>query len=293
MTPARRAMARAEIIVRSAAYLERHGVDSPRANAEALLMHLLRTDRAALYARRDGLDEATARMFGRALCQRCHGTPLQHLTGEQQFFDLVLEVEPGVFVPRPETEVVVEAALERLQGAHRPVVLDIGTGTGAVALGLKRFRPDALILATDVSPAAVTLAERNARRLSLEIDVRLGSLFDPVPGALERRLDLVASNPPYVTRAEYESLPREVRAEPYEALVGRENLFERLVEAASAWLAPGGWLVTEIGAAQGGDVGKLFEGAGFCQVGVLPDLAGRDRVVVGRRPPGETGNRAR
>ena len=271
----------ADLVRRSAAYLAAHGVESPRATAEALLMHLLGTDRVGLYARTDGLDTATARLYGRALCQRCSGTPLQHLTGEQQFMDLALAVSPRVFVPRPETEGLVEAALEALEAVAAPVVVDVGTGTGAVALAIKRHRRDARVLATDVSEAAVTLARQNAARHGLDVEVRKGDLLSPLPADLRGRLDLVVSNPPYVAREEYETLPQEVRAEPYEALVGGTQVHERLIELAPEWLAPGGWLVVEIGADQGATVRALFE-ATLDGVEVLPDLAGRDRVVRGR-----------
>ncbi|HEX9411579.1 MAG TPA: peptide chain release factor N(5)-glutamine methyltransferase [Actinomycetota bacterium] len=273
----------ADLVRRSAVYLAAHGVESPRATAEALLMHFLGTDRARLYARIDGLDTATARLYGRALCQRCSGTPLQYLTGEQQFMDLALKVSPGVFVPRPETEGLVEAALEAIAAVATPVVVDVGTGTGAVALAIKRHRPDARVLATDVSEAAVTLAARNATRHGLDMEVHQGDLVRPLPPVLRGRLDLLVSNPPYVTQEEYETLPEEVRAEPYEALVGGTEVHRRLVELAPAWLVPGGWLVVEIGADQGAQVGALFE-ARLDHVEVLPDLAGRDRVVRGRTP---------
>ncbi len=273
----------AEVVTRAAQYLERHGVESPRVTAEALLTYFLDTDRAGLYAREEGLDTTTARLYGRALCQRCHGVPLQYLTGEQQFLDLVLGVAPGVFVPRPETEVLVERALEALEGRPEPAVVDAGTGTGAIALAIARRRPDARVWATDVSPDAVGVARANASRHALEIEVLEGDLLDPVPAAQRGRLDLVVSNPPYVTREEYEDLPPEVRAEPEEALVGGTEIHRRLAVEASEWLAPGGWLVVEIGSEQGDEVGDLlserFEG-----VEVLPDLAGRDRVVRAELP---------
>ena len=270
----------AEVVTRAADYLSRHGVESPRDTAEALLQYFLGTDRAGLYARTEGLDSRTARLFGRALCQRCHGVPLQYLTGEQQFLDLVLGVAPGVFVPRPETEVLVERALDVLPGSP-PTVVDVGTGTGAVALAIKRRRPDATVVATDVSEDAVAVARANASRHGLEVEVLLGDLLDPVARELRGRVDLVVSNPPYVTEEEYRDLPAEVRAEPYEALVGGLDVHRRLAEEGSRWLRPGGWLVMEIGAAQGGDVGALLE-EHFTDVVILPDLAGRDRVVRGR-----------
>jgi release factor glutamine methyltransferase len=267
-----------EVVSRAADYLDRHDVESPRETAEALLEYFLETDRAGLYARDEGLDTRTARQFGRALCQRCHGVPLQYLTGEQQFFDLVLGVAPGVFVPRPETEVLVERALEVLP--DRGTVVDVGTGTGAVALAIKRFRPAASVWATDVSMDAVRVARANASRHGLGIEVVPGDLFSRLPGDLRGGVHLVVANPPYVTREEYADLPAEVRAEPYEALVGATDVLRRLVEEAPTWLAPGGWLAMEIGSSRGEEVRRLmaerFEG-----VEVLPDLAGRDRVVRG------------
>ena len=266
------------MVSRAADYLDRHDVESPRETAEALLEYFLETDRAGLYARDEGLDTRTARLFGRALCQRCHGVPLQYLTGEQQFFDLVLGVASGVFVPRPETEVLVERALEVLP--DRGTVIDVGTGTGAVALAIKRFRPAASVWATDVSMDAVRVARANASRHGLGIEVVPGDLFSHLPGDLRGGVDLVVANPPYVTREEYADLPAEVRAEPYEALVGATDVLSRLVEEAPTWLAPGGWLAMEIGSSRGEEVRRLmaerFEG-----VEVLPDLAGRDRVVRG------------
>jgi release factor glutamine methyltransferase len=269
-----------EVVVRATDYLSRHGVAEPRATAEALLLYFLGTDRAGLYARTEGLDTRTAKLFGRALCQRCHGVPLQYLTGEQQFFDLVLGVAPGVFVPRPETEVLVQRAVEVLPNGE-PVVVDVGTGTGAVALAIKRFHPQATVVATDRSPDAVRVARANASRHALEVEVLEGDLLAPVPERLRGEVDLVVSNPPYVTRSDYDSLPVEVRAEPYEALVGGTDVHQRLAEGAPTWLRVGGWLVLEVGAAQGPDVRALLEGR-FDPVEVLPDLAGRDRVVRGR-----------
>src|SRR2546427_8928479 len=160
----------AQVVRRSAQYLASHGVDSAQQEAEELLMRLLGVTRAQLYARTEGLDMRTARSFGRALCQRCKGTPLQYLTGRQQFLELTLKVVPGVFVPRPETEILALSALEVIEGATAPVAVDIGTGTGAVALILKKRRPDATVIATDLSRIAVAVARSNAVDLGLDIE---------------------------------------------------------------------------------------------------------------------------
>jgi release factor glutamine methyltransferase len=270
-----------EVVTRASVYLAQHEVESPRETAEALLLYFLGTDRVGLYARAEGLDTRTAKLYGRALCQRCHGVPLQYLTGEQQFLDLVLGVAPGVFVPRPETELLVERSLEVLEQDAEPVVADVGTGTGAIALAIKRRRPDASVFATDISEEAVAVARANASRHALDITVLHGDLLSPLPQELRGTLGLVVSNPPYVTREEYETLPEEVKAEPYDALVGGTNVHRRLAESAPGWLSSGGWLVMEIGAEQGSELRRTFA-EWFEGVEVLPDLAGRDRVVRAR-----------
>ena len=272
-----------EVLARATRYLERHGVPSARTNAEVLLMHVLGTDRGDLYARAEGLDAREARMFGRALCQRCAGTPLQHLTGEQAFRGIVLEVRPGVFVPRPETEVLVDVGLRTVRDAESPVVVDVGAGSGAVALAVKNERPDAKVLATDLSPEAVELTCANVARLGLEVDVREGDLLEPLPPELRGWVDLVLCNPPYVTLEEYTDLPPEVRAEPALALLGGIEVHERLAAQALRWLRDGGALAVEIGEGQGQAVSDLLRRS-FADVRVHADLAGRDRVVVGRRP---------
>jgi release factor glutamine methyltransferase len=186
-----------------------------------------------------------------------------------------------VFVPRPETEVLVERALDVLDGRREPLIVDVGTGTGAVALAIKRFRPDAHVMATDVSAEAVAVARANASRHALDVEILEGDLLSPLPSELGGAMDLVVSNPPYVTADEYRDLPEEVRAEPYDALVGGVDVHRQLATQAPAWLRPGGWLVVEIGATQGREVRRLMDER-FRSVEILPDMAGRDRVLRGR-----------
>jgi release factor glutamine methyltransferase len=273
----------AEVLRRASGYLDRHGIESPDATAEILLMHVLGTDRAGLYARASGLDTREARMFGRAICQRCAGTPVQHLTGDQPFRGITLEVRPGVFVPRPETELLVGHALAELGGREAPVVVDAGTGTGAIALAVKDERPDATVFATDLSAEAVELARANAGRLGLAVTVLEGDLLEPLPLVLRGRVDVVVSNPPYVPAEDVEDLPAEVRADPVLSLAGGIDVYERLGTQASGWLRGGGVLAVEIDARLGDPVVRALSSA-FAEVRVEPDLAGRDRVVLARAP---------
>jgi release factor glutamine methyltransferase len=271
------------VLKRATDYLERHGVECPRETAEALMMVILRTDRAGLYSRNEDLDPRETRMFGRAICQRGSGTPLQHLTGEQAFRRISLEVRPGVFIPRPETEVLVSVALDQLRSDDAPVVVDVGTGTGAVALAIKDERRDATVFATDLSPEAVVLARTNAARLGLDVTILEGDLLQPLPEELRGWVDLVVSNPPYVTEEEFADLPEEVRLEPKLALVGGIEIYERLAHESLRWLRDGGTLVVETGESHGAQVAAALCPA-LHDVRLERDLAGRDRVVVGRRP---------
>ena len=247
------------------------------------MMHVLGTDRAGLYSRTEALDTREARMFGRAICQRCTGTPLQHLTGEQGFRRIVVEVRPGVFVPRPETEVLVGLALDAVAGIEDPVVVDVGTGTGAIALAVKDERPDATVYATDRSAEALELAASNAQRLGLDVHLLEGDLLAPLPDELRGWVDLVVSNPPYLTPNEYADLPPEVKADPEFALLGGPDVYERLAAEALRWLRDGGVLAVETGASQGRALADALSRS-FRDVRVEPDLAGRDRVVLARRP---------
>ena len=273
----------ARLVVETAKFLADHDVETPEAEAEILLAHLLRTNRAGLYARSEDPTDEERDLLARMLLVRASGVPLQHLTGDQPFFGLRLRVRPGVFIPRPETEVLVEQALQCLRTAAHPIVVDVGMGTGAVALAIKKERRNARVLATDASEEAVALAGENARELGLGIEVLRGDLLSPLPGDLRGEVDLIVSNPPYVTEEEYAQLPDVVRADPREALVGGTELHARLAREAPAWLRPGGWLAMEIGAGQGDEVAGLLSER-YERVEVVPDLAGLDRVARGRLP---------
>lgn len=270
-----------EVLARAEDYLERHGVASPRVSAEVLLSHVLGVDRAGLYLRDAPLDADEARAFGRALCLRCEGTPLQHLTGEQPFRRLILEVREGVFIPRPETELLVDHALQTIAGVAEPRVVDVGTGTGAIALAIASERPDARVIAVDRSPEALSLARDNARRLGLDVDVRAGDLLDDLGPEFDGTVDLVVSNPPYVRPEHYGALPEEVRRDPYEALIGGIDVMRRIAAGAQRLLRPGRALALEIGDDQLDEVRDVL--AGWRDVTGFPDLVGRERIVVARR----------
>lgn len=274
----------AQVVRHAAGYLEGHGVQSPLPTAELLLASVLRTSRSGLYLRHEDLSDAEARSFGRALSRRCAGVPVQHLTGEQGFRRLRLSVRPGVFIPRPETEVLVGAALDAIAGAGAPVVLDIGTGTGAVGLAIADEHPGAEVWATDRAPEAVALARENAHRLGLSMHVLEGDLFSSVPQVLRSRVDLVVSNPPYVRPDAFDALPDDVRADPPLALLGGPEGYGVLAGAAATWLRPGGTLVLEIGETDDEAVRETLTSAGYVDVRTVPDLNGRDRVVLAHRP---------
>jgi release factor glutamine methyltransferase len=273
-----------EAVRRGAEYLARHGVAAPEANAERLMLHVLGVERAALLSRRDGLSADEAKTFGRLLCRRCSGIPLQHLTGEQGFRHLVLAVRPGVFVPRPETEIVVDAALEAIAAVGEPIVLDLGTGSGAIALSIAHEHVGAQVWATDRAPEAVALAGENAARLDLPVTVLEGDLFDPVPERLRGEVDLVVSNPPYVPEERRPHLPAEVLADPGGAVFGGPEVSRRIWRRSASWLREGGHVVLEIDDEAGEATVAMARDAGFADVTVRPDLAGRPRVVTGRRP---------
>jgi release factor glutamine methyltransferase len=255
-------------------------VDSPRLDAEVLLAHALGTDRAGLvrYPARE-LDPAASRWFRDAIRRRSvERVPVAYLTGTRGFRNLDLAVDPRVLVPRPETEHLVEAALGLPAGAR---VHDVGTGSGAVALALKDERPDLVVSASDISDDALEVARGNASRLGLDVSFARADLLDGV----DPDLDAIVSNPPYVADDYRPLLPPDVlRHEPEVALFGGSQglaAIRPLVTQAAATRAT--FLALEVGASQAPIVRALVASAGFADVEVVRDLAGIERVVVGRR----------
>jgi release factor glutamine methyltransferase len=258
---------------------------APALEAELLLARALKVDRAYLYAHpATEIGADLARRFQALVRRRARGEPLAYITGEQEFWSLPLSVTPDVLIPRPETEHLVERALERLSEGGSARVADIGTGSGAIALAIASERPAASVHAVDVSEAALAVARDNARRLGLDnVRFHLGSWCAP----LEGQFDLVASNPPYVRDGDPHLEQGDLRFEPRIALTpGSDELaaFRSIADGARERLRPGGWLLFEHGFEQGPAVRALLERRGWRSVASYRDLARRERVTAARRP---------
>jgi release factor glutamine methyltransferase len=251
------------------------GSDSPRLDAEVLLADAMGVDRAVIVADPGReIDPDAARAFQDAVRRRTRREPVAYILGRRGFRHLELDVDPRVLVPRPETEHVVEAALGLPRGAR---VVDVGTGSGAIALALKDERPDLQVTGTDVSADALDVARANGARLGLDVSWRQGDLLAGV-----REVDAIVSNPPYVQAGA--RVPPELGFEPEAALLAGPSgleVYERLVPAAAATTAT--FAAFEIGHGQAADISGLFRSAGWARIGLVRDLAGIERVVVAER----------
>lgn len=269
-------------------YLSEKGFENGRLESELLLAKVLGVARLDLYLQFDRpIKPGELKAFKASLLRRAGREPLQYILGTTAFRELELRVDTRALIPRPETEVLVGEVLSRVgEKGSKLTGLDVGTGSGAIALSLLKEGPFRKMVATDISPTALDLARENAVATGLgeSLDLRQGMLLDPVePG---ERFDVVVSNPPYVPCSEEDSLQPEVRDwEPKDALfAGPEGLdvVLPLVRVAPNSLSPGGLLAIEIGASQGTRVAQAMEETGhFSEVSVLPDLAGRDRIALG------------
>ena len=271
-----------DLLVAATEELERAGVPSPRVDAEWLLAHTLGISRTHLYADGDEAPPDRERVFRELVARRATREPLAYVLGEWGFRRLTLRVDPRVLIPRPETEAVVERCLELLADNTAPRVLDIGVGSGAIALAIADEHPGARVVATDNSSGALAVANENRAQADLALRVELvhGELF----AGLEGPFDLIVSNPPYVRPEEVAGLEPEVaRFEPREALIAH-GVTEAIVEQALPRLAPGAPLVLETADGDAHDVAALLAGLGYEDVRIGEDLAGRERVVDGRAP---------
>ena len=272
-----------DALARATARLAEAGIESARLEAELLLARACDDcARALLYAELDrSMSDEQQDAFERNVARREKREPLAYVLGEWGFRRLTLKTDRRALIPRPETEIVVERALEHLSGLAEPDVLDVGTGTGAIALALVDEHPGIRVTAIDASPEALALARENLDLAAVNGRVQLIE-HDLTSGLGEAQFDLVVSNPPYVEPEELATLEPEVRDwEPHIALVA-PGATEAVAGAATEALRPGGWLVLETAATAGERVRRLLEEVGYEQVTITPDLAGRDRVVEGR-----------
>jgi release factor glutamine methyltransferase len=291
-----RAMSIGDLARQGAARLSRAGIEQAGLETAWLLEHALRVTPLDLRLNESQIVEGEGlRRAQTLLARRADREPLQYLLGTQEFCGLEFEVEPSVLIPRPETELLVEAAV-RCAGMHpaagrRPVVADVGTGSGCIAVSLARRMPLAVLHATDRSAEALRVARRNAERHDVAGQVTFleGDLLKPLRASgLSGRVDIVVSNPPYIAEREWEALQPEVRLfEPRIALAGGEDglaVYRRLVQEAVEFLSADGWLIMEVGQGQAQSVRVLLGATKqYGVVDVRPDQAGIDRVVCAQR----------
>jgi release factor glutamine methyltransferase len=266
-----------EALDQATATLERAGIPSPDVDAEWLLAHVLGVRRSELYG---ATVDGELAEFDLLVERRAQREPLAYILGEWGFRGLTLAVDPRVLIPRPETEAVVERCLALLEHVDQPLVVDIGVGSGAIALAIAAERVDARVVGTDTSADALEVADANRERVGVGERVRFvhGDLLAGERGPF----DLVVSNPPYVAPEDVPGLEPELRHEPVEALVG-VGRHRDVAQAALGALRPGGALVLEVGDDQACNVSPLIVALGYRDVRVSNDLAGRERIVEARR----------
>lgn len=264
-------------------FLLSKGILNARLEAEWLLCAAMGLDRVGLYLQYDKpLNDAELKLYRSMVSRRARREPLQHILGSQEFCGYDFEVTSDVLIPRHDTEVLVSEALKRQPNASS--VLDIGTGSGCIAIALQKKLPSTAVTATDISEAALTVAARNAEKHAAAIEFLRGSLFSPVAG---RRFDLIVSNPPYIPENDISSLEQEVRDyDPHAALDGGSDgldIYRQLVPESVEYLNPGGWLLVEIGVGQANEVLGLFNITGsFAEPVIVFDSSGIERVIGSR-----------
>ncbi len=270
-------------------FLTDESVPSPRMNAEVLLMFVLSVDRAYLYAHPEReLTAEEGSRYNETLHERATGKPAQYITGHQEFWGMDLIVTPAVLIPRPETEHVIETVMELAKEFPARTIVDVGTGSGCIALALAQELPQAQVLATDISTESLEVAKANAARHQLEKRVSFvaADLLSRDGGSyVSAEVDFVVSNPPYVSEEERDKVQREVRKfEPNVAVFGGPHgleIYRRLIPEAHGVLRPGGWLVMEIGFSQEEQIRELLRD--WAEVRVTADLQGIPRVLAARK----------
>ena len=284
-----------ELLTQGTQLLMNAGIEEARLDAWLLLEYTADISRAWYYAHPEAeVNEEIVSEY-LSLCQkRAEHIPLQHLTHQACFMGYDFYVDERVLVPRQDTEVLAEEALHQLRNIRNPRILDMCTGSGCLLLSLLMEIPDATGIGVDISEAALAVAERNRKNLELEkravlvqSDTFSGDYFQKNSGNISLEYDMLISNPPYIPTEDIGKLMEEVRFhDPVLALDGREDglyFYRRITEQAGKYLKPGGWLMYEIGCEQGADVSAIMQGEGFTEVAVKKDLAGLDRVVIGKK----------
>ena len=284
-----------ELLIQGTQLLMNAGIEEARLDAWLLLEYTADISRAWYYAHPESeVNEEIVSEY-LSLCQkRAEHIPLQHLTHQACFMGYDFYVDERVLVPRQDTEVLAEEALHQLRNMRNPRILDMCTGSGCLLLSLLMELPDATGTGVDISAAALAVAERNRKNLELEkravlvqSDTFSGDYFQKNSGNISLEYDMLISNPPYIPTEDIGKLMEEVRFhDPLLALDGREDglyFYRRITEQAGKYLKPGGWLMYEIGCEQGADVSAIMQGEGFAEVAVKKDLAGLDRVVIGKK----------
>lgn len=270
-------------------WLASRGSESPRLDAEVLLAHVRGCPRIALYTAFDTpVADAERSRFRELVKRRGEGEPVAYLVGSKEFFSLPFAVSKGVLVPRPETEGLVVRTLDLCKALTAPRIIDVGTGSGAIAVTLAKHLPHAVVVATDISPEALAVARDNAARHGVAERIRFVECDLMAAAEAAGPWNVIVSNPPYVREDEFESLPRDVRLhEPRTALVSGPTGVEvvaRLAAAAAESLAPGGWLLVEIGPAVAAAAEAVLDAqAGLVREPTLPDIAELPRIVQARR----------
>ena len=277
------------ILYESTKALEAADIPTARLDAEVLLSFCLGCERLEFYKNPDKqISETQLATYRNLIARRLQWEPVAYITGRKEFWTFVLEVNNSVLIPRPDTEIIVEEALDICRNFTSPDmrILDIGTGSGAIALALASEIDGAKVMATDISSTALALAQKNAAALGMKerIDFRQGNLFEPVNGLY----DIIASNPPYIAASDYEELPAAVKDfEPREALLAGESgleFYEKLIPSAAAYLKKNGWLLLEIGAKQEEGIRRILTASGFYDgIDLRRDYAGLARVIKARR----------
>lgn len=265
-------------------YFKSKNITQARLEAEVLLARVLQKDRVYLYVHYlQPVGREERELFRSYIQRRISGEPIAYITGRREFMSLEFVVNSDVLIPRPETELLVENALELLKGCREPRICEIGTGSGAIAISLAHYMPRAVIMAGDISSAALAVARENANRLNVNVEFRVGNLLEPFQA--EMPFDMILANLPYIPEEEFHALPEGVKNfEPSSALLAPGDgldFYRRLVLQAMPLLKEQGYIIFEIGEKQGAAARNVV--GGFDEVQLICDLAGRDRLIIARK----------